>query len=382
MDKATWERLGIETSRLGFGCMRYPTLPNGEIDAVLAEALMDKAYSAGITYFDTAWFYHDGKSEPFMGRCLAKYPRESYTIATKLPVAMLKSLDDAKRIFNEQLSRLQKDYVDFYLLHGLDAESFRHAVDLGLDKYCDELKKEGKIRYFGFSFHDDYAAFEEIIKARPWDFCQIQLNYMDTEEQAGLKGYRLAEELGIPVVIMEPVKGGSLSILPDYVTEEFTRLLPDATQASWALRWIGGLPGVKVVLSGMTSIAQLDDNIRTFTGLAPLTDGELQAIDKVAGKIRQRVKNGCTGCRYCMPCPAGVDIPENFALWNKYGMYNNKPDIAFWWSVSGMMPEADKAKNCVDCGQCEEKCPQKLCIRADLKTLQAELDAVAAGMKK
>jgi predicted aldo/keto reductase-like oxidoreductase len=206
MDKVKWEKLGIETSRLGFGCMRFPVKENGEIDAGPAEALLDRAYKAGITYYDTAYMYHNGKSEAFMGRCLAKYPRESYTIATKLPVSMAKTLDDAKRIFNEQLTRLQKDYVDFYLLHGLDAEAFRHAVDQGFPEFCDGLKKEGKIRYFGFSFHDDYKVFEEILNYRQWDFCQIQLNYMDAEEQAGLKGYRLAEKLGVPVVIMEDRK--------------------------------------------------------------------------------------------------------------------------------------------------------------------------------
>ena len=380
MDKSTWEKLGIETSRLGFGCMRYPIRPDGDIDEVMAEEMMDRAYHAGVSYFDTAWMYHNGKSEPFMGKCLKKYPRDSYTIATKLPVMMLKTLDDAKKTFNEQLARLGVDYVDFYLLHGLNRESFRHAVSLGMDKYCDTLKKEGKIRYFGFSFHDDYAAFEEIIKARRWDFCQIQLNYMDTEDQPGLRGYRLAEELGVPVVIMEPVKGGSLSMLPESVAGEFARVRPGASQASWALRWVGGLPGVKVVLSGMSSMAQLEDNLKIFTDIAPLTAEELRAIESVSEKIRQRVKNGCTACRYCMPCPAGVNIPQNFALWNKYGMYNNKADIAFWWS--GMTPDAAKAKNCVECGQCEEKCPQKLTIRADLKALQAELDAVAAETRQ
>jgi predicted aldo/keto reductase-like oxidoreductase len=377
MDKVKWERLGIESSRLGYGCMRFPVKEKGEIDEVKAEALLDTAYKAGITYYDTAYIYHNSKSEEFMGRCLSKYPRESYTIATKLPMMMTKTLDDAKRIFAEQLQRLQKEYVDFYLLHGLDAESFRRAVDLGIVDFCDGLKKDGKIRYFGFSFHDDYKAFEEIINYRQWDFCQIQLNYMDTEEQAGLKGYYLAEKLGVPLVIMEPVKGGSLAALPETVAEDFTRSRPSATQASWAMHWIGGLSNAKVILSGMTTMDQLQDNIKTFTNFKPLSDDELKVLRKVREKIGQRVKNGCTGCRYCMPCPVGVDIPENFALWNKYGMYENKGDIAMWWNV--FMKDDIKAKNCVKCGQCEEKCPQKLSIRDDLEKLQKELDAVAAA---
>ena len=373
MDKTVWGSLGIESSRLGFGCMRFPVKAGGEIDEGPAEAMLDRAYAAGITYFDTAYIYHGGKSESFTGKCLAKYPRNSFTIATKLPVMMIKSLDDAKRIFDEQLGRLGMDTIDFYLLHGLDAESFRKAMSLGLDKFGDELKREGRIRYFGFSFHDDYKAFEEILTARPWDFCQIQLNYMDAEEQAGLKGLRLAEKMGVPVVIMEPVKGGSLAMLPDSITEDFTRADPQATQASWALRWVGSLSGVKVILSGMSAASQLEDNLATFTNFRPLSDGELGAFDGVAEKLRRRVRNGCTGCRYCMPCPAGVDIPENFALWNKYAMYENVRDISFWWN---MFDKAEKAESCVKCGQCEEKCPQKLSIREDLETLQKELDTV------
>lgn len=378
MDKSAWTRLGINTSRLGFGCMRFPMLPNGEIDEPRAEELLDTAYRSGVTYFDTAYIYHNQKSEEFAARCLSKYPRESYTLATKLPPFLAKTLEDAKRIFEDQLNRLKTSHIDFYLLHGIDSESFHHFKDTGILAFCESLQKSGRIRYLGFSFHGAYPDFEEIIKARSWDFCQIQLNYMDTEEQAGLKGYTLAEELGVPLVIMEPVKGGSLSMLPEEIASEFTAAGGDGSLASYALRWVGGYPNNKVILSGMSSMEQLEDNLETFTGMTPLTAEELRAIDRVGGKLRLKVKNGCTGCRYCMPCPFGVDIPENFALWNRYGMYHNKRDVKFAWTV--FFDDAEKAKSCTKCGACEEQCPQKLHIRDDLETLQKELDDVVASV--
>lgn len=374
MDKAQWKTLNIETSRLGFGAMRFPINEHGDIDEALAETLVDAAYNAGVTYFDTAYIYHDGKSEEFLARCLSKYPREHYTLATKLPMMTVKTLEDAKKIFEEQLRRLNATTIDFYMLHGLDDESFHLAVGLGLIAFCEQLKAEGKIKYFGFSFHDAYPVFEKILNYRAWDFCQLQLNYMDVEEQAGLKGYYLAEKLGVPVIVMEPVKGGSLSALPEDVVAEFTRLHPLATQASWAMHWLGGFSNAKVILSGMSTMAQLEDNVKTFTNFYPLGEEERQAIIKVRDKIRRRVRNGCTGCRYCMPCPAGVDIPENFALWNKYGMFENKQDIKFWWTR--MIRDEEKAKNCVKCGQCEHRCPQKLNIQGDLFALQEDFDDI------
>lgn len=211
MEKRKMEKLGIETSLLGFGCMRFPTTPEGGIEEKEAERMLDRAISAGVNYIDTAYPYHDGESEPFVGRALKKYDRSSFYLATKLPMWAVNSLDDAKRIFAEQLERLQVEYVDFYLLHALDKSKWDKAKELGIVEYCENLKKEGKIRYLGFSFHDSYDVFEEIITARAWDFCQIQYNYMDTQEQAGDKGYALSEKLGVPMVIMEPIKGGSLA---------------------------------------------------------------------------------------------------------------------------------------------------------------------------
>lgn len=371
--KRRMENLDIETSMLGFGCMRFPQ-KDGKIDEELSEKMIDRAIACGVNYIDTAYPYHGGDSEPFVGRVLDKYPRNSYFLATKLPCWEVNSLEDAQKLFNSQLERLNKDYVDFYLLHALSKDRWHKMLELGVVEYCEKLKAEGKIRYFGFSFHDSFEVFEEIITYRKWDFCQIQLNYMDTEEQAGLKGYSLAEKLGVPLVIMEPVKGGSLASLPDEITSEFRKLDGNASTASWAMRWVGSLPNVKVILSGMSAPEQVEDNLATFTDFKPLSYEEHNAVTKIAEMLKARVNNGCTGCNYCMPCPAGVNIPYNFKIWNTYGIYGN--DNGTKWQWENDIEDKQKAKNCIKCGKCEKACPQKISIRDDLAQLQSELDGL------
>lgn len=361
----------IDISLLGFGCMRFPTI-DGKIDEARAEKMLDEAIAAGVNYIDTAYPYHNGESEPFTGKVLNKYPRDSYFLATKLPCWEVNSLDDAKRIFNEQLKRLDKEYIDFYLLHALGKDRWHKMRDLGVVELCEQFQREGRIKHFGFSFHDSYEAFEEIVTYRDWDFCQIQLNYMDTDEQAGIKGYELCERLGIPVVVMEPVKGGSLANLPDEITEQFRALDSTASTASWALRWVATHPNIMTVLSGMSDEAQVADNIATFTDFKPLSAAEQSAVRNISEMLRSRVNNGCTGCNYCMPCPAGVNIPYNFKIWNTYGIYENK-GAANWQWTHDISPE-QKAVNCIKCGKCEASCPQKLPIRKHLEILQNELD--------
>jgi hypothetical protein len=371
------DKLGITTSLLGFGCMRFPLDKNGNIDEVRSEKMIDEAYANGVNYFDTAYVYHEGKSEIFTGKVLDKYDRSTYYLATKLPTWEIHSLADAERIFKEQLEKLHKDYIDFYLLHSLNHENFETMVKLGVIDYLDGLKAEGKIRFLGFSFHDEYEVFERFLKYRDWDFCQIQLNYMDAETQAGMKGYALTEELNVPLIIMEPIKGGSIAKLPDRAVPYFEKLNPGKSPASWALRWVGSLPNVKVILSGMSDETQVADNLLTFQNFLPLNKEEQEAVKTVAEIFRISVKNGCTGCSYCMPCPAGVDIPRTFALWNDYGRYGNKSEMKWQWTFN--FDEGKKAKNCVECGQCEEVCPQKLPIRDDLKSVQVTFDDICAG---
>lgn len=211
MEKRRLEKIGVETSLLGFGCMRFPVTAEGKIDEPVAEKMLDAAIAAGVNYIDTAYSYHGGESETFVGKAMGKYARDSYYLATKLPCWNVAAAEDVERLFGEQLSKLRTDYIDFYLMHALNRESFRKMVGLGVLEKLEELKAQGKIKYLGFSFHDDYEAFEEILSYREWDFCQIQLNYMDVDEQAGMKGYKLVEERKIPLVVMEPVKGGTLA---------------------------------------------------------------------------------------------------------------------------------------------------------------------------
>lgn len=372
MEKRKLEKLGIETSLLGFGCMRFPVTADGKIDEPEAERMLDKAIAAGVNYIDTAYPYHNGDSEPFVGRVLKKYDRNSFYLATKLPCWKVESKEDAAKIFEEQLERLQTDYIDFYLLHALGGDSFRKMAELGVVEFLEQLRTEGRIKYLGFSFHDSYEAFEEILCYRDWDFCQIQLNYMDAESQAGLKGYRLTEERNVPLVIMEPVKGGSLAAFAEDITGKFRALDPEVSVASYALRWVGSLPNVKVILSGMTTMGQVEDNLKTFSNFRPLSDEEAKTIDEIVALIRSRVQNGCTACRYCMPCPAGVDIPGNFRVWNIYHMYQNYNMVKNSWEKG--LGDAKQAKNCVKCGKCEKACPQKLRIREDLEKVQADLD--------
>ncbi len=363
-------KTGLTTSLLGYGCMRFPTLENGKIDREEATKLLLKAYDNGVNYFDTAYPYHNGESERFVGDFFETTGlRDKVYLATKLPLWKVNTLEDAKNIFEEQLAHLKTDYIDFFLLHACNRERFDKMVELGVPELLEQYKAEGKIRNLGFSFHDNFDAFKHIIEYRDWDFCQIQLNYMDTDTQAGLKGYELAKEMGVPMVIMEPAKGGSLTTFAPDICKIFSDADASKSVASWAFRWVGSLDNVKVVLSGMTAMDQLDDNLKTFGNFEPLSEAEKAVVAQVVETVRSRVNVGCTGCAYCQPCPAGVAIPRIFRVWNEYAMYNNAGHIK--WAYTKEIPDDAKVSNCIECGACESQCPQNLPIRDKLKEAEA-----------
>ena len=370
MEMRKMELLKIETSLLGFGCMRLPTFEDGKIDEIQAQEMIDFALSQGITYIDTAYFYHEKQSEPFVGRALEKYQRSSYYLATKLPVWILKDRADTRRVIEEQLKNLRTEYIDFYLLHTMDKKKWEAVLKYDILSILEELKEEGKIRYIGFSFHDEYEVFEEIIRHYKWDFCQIQLNYMDIQEQAGMKGYDLATELGIPVIVMEPIRGGSLANFSPDINEKFYALDTEKSISSYALRFVAGLPNVKVILSGMSTLEHVKDNIHTFLPFAALNEEETGVVEETRMVLRERVQNGCTGCNYCMPCPHGVNIPMNFRMWNTYHMYQSFEPII---GMAALQKKEEQAKNCMECSICETKCPQQIKISQDMPKVWADL---------
>ncbi len=364
-------------SLLGFGCMRLPLLPGGgrgDIDYDRAQAMIDEAIAGGVNYFDTAYGYLAGQSEIFVGKALKKYPRDSFYLASKLPMGQIDSYERGMEIFRHQFEKLQVEYIDFYMFHGINKEVFDEKIlKFGLLDEMIRMKEAGKIRNLGFSFHGSYEDFAYILNYRDWDFCQIQYNYMDTDIQAGDRGVALAAERKVPLIIMEPVKGGSLASFAPAAEQIFKDYAPEKSLASWAVRWVAAHPGVAVVLSGMSTEEQVRDNLDTFNHYVPLTEEEQKVIDRVIEAIRGSIRNGCTGCAYCMPCPFGVDIPRNFAIWNEYGMYNNaektKENLA--------RLDAEKwADKCRACGKCEKACPQALPIREDLKRMFAEVSAL------
>lgn len=369
MEYKSLRSLNANPSLLGFGCMRFPTKENGEIDEAEAEKLLDYAIANGVNYIDTAYPYHEGNSEPFVGRVLKKYPRDRFYLATKLPLWSLTEPADVERIFEEQCRRLQTDTFDFYLLHALDQEKWQKTLNLQIIPFLEKKQNEGRIGHLGFSFHDDYDTFQKILLYRKWDFCQLQLNYMDKNIQAGMKGYQLAAQNEVPVIVMEPIKGGRLVNLPQEFQARFLNKCPDASLASWALRYVASLPNVAVVLSGMSSMEQVADNVKTFSPFVALNEKEQNIVDEVADLLHARVRNGCTGCGYCMPCPFGVNIPTNFKIWKETAIYAEKEK----GQSSYRKLDQAAAEYCRNCGKCEALCPQHLPIRSDLKKVAAEL---------
>ncbi len=360
-----------ELSILGFGCMRLPT-KDGRIDEEQATKMLRYAIDRGVNYIDTAYPYHNGESEPFVGRALRDGYRDKVYLATKLPSWLIQSREDMDRLLDEQLSRLNTDHIDFYLVHGLMKPFWEKLQPLGVADFLDDALSDGRIKHAGFSFHDDLGLFKEIVDAYSWTFCQIQYNFMDENYQAGTEGLHYAADRGLGVVVMEPLRGGMLTKDIPAIDEIWNGASARRSLSEWALLWVWNHPEVSVVLSGMSSFDQVVQDVSYADSGRPgsLSPEELSLFDRARAEYLKRIKVPCTGCRYCMPCPSGVSIPECFEMYNNACMFD-APDVAkFNYNIAlgGMLSGKPAfASMCQDCGKCEELCPQGMPIREKLR---------------
>ncbi|HEY41029.1 MAG TPA: aldo/keto reductase [Dehalococcoidia bacterium] len=369
-------RLDWKVSALGFGAMRLPVINNDQANVDEPEAIRMIRYAIdhGVNYLDTAYPYHAGNSERIVGRALKDGYREKMKLATKMPARMVESPNDFDRFFNEQLERLDTDKIDFYLLHGLNRRSWPKVRDLGVLRWAEEKMAAGGFDYLGYSFHDDFDVFKEIVDAYDWTFCQVQYNYMDIEIQAGRKGVEYAANKGLAVVVMEPLRGGKLGRQPEPVMKVWDSASQKRSPAGWALLWVLDQPEISVALSGMSTMEQVVENVkiasRATTGI--LTDKELALYNGVRDAYQGLSPIPCTSCEYCMPCPNGVDIPRNFQIYNDAVMYEDMRVGRFYYR-GGRIEEEQRADQCTECGECLDACPQEIDIPEWLKKVHEEL---------
>ena len=376
-------KTNLDVSILGFGAMRLPMVgspgglagfdPNIPIDEPEALKMVQHALEQGVNYYDTAYGYHGGKSETFMGKALKPY-RTKVLLATKLPVWNIEKPEDFQRIFDEQLKKLDTDYLDFYLVHGLGRATWAKMKEMGVLKFMDTLRAGGRIRYAGFSFHDEIKVFKDIVDAYDWDMCQIQYNFYDRNYQAGTEGLTYAASRGIGVVVMEPLRGGRLV---DRIPAEVQALWDTApvrrSPVEWAMRWVWNHSDVSVVLTGASTPAQLADHTRIVKDAAPdsLTPQELALFEQVQAVYRGMLTVDCTGCGYCVPCPNGVDIPQNFQLYNDTFLFKGAEFSSF--AYNRFLNPEQRASGCTECLDCLEKCPQHINIPEELKKVHQTL---------
>jgi len=377
----TIPKTGDSLSILGFGCMRLPTLKNGDIDEERATGLLRHAIDRGVNYVDTAWYYHGEQSEPFLGRALGGGYREKVKIATKLPSWDIEKRKDMDIFLESQLNKLNTDRIDYYLIHGIDGEMWQKLKKLNVIDFIEKAKSGGFINNVGFSFHGNGKDFPLIVDDYNWEFCLIQYNFLDEKNQAGTAGLRYAADKKLGVIVMEPLRGGKLAgPVPADVKQIWEEAEVKRTPAEWALRWVWNHPEVTAVLSGMTDEKQLEENLAIAGTARPdsLTEAELQLIKKAARRYRKQLKVDCTGCRYCMPCPSGVNIPFCFEEYDNLYMTNNRAEQKFLYAsrLGGIFTAGDPefASLCTECGECIEKCPQHVDIPTVLKSVVAELE--------
>ncbi len=365
MDHRNFAPANKDISLLGFGTMRLPVFDGNSSDIDEAEAIKMIRYAIdhGVNYVDTAYMYHGGNSEVVTGKALKDGYREKVLLADKMPVWMAKTEADMEEIFNEQLKRLDVDYIDMYLVHNVNEAIWARALKFNIFGFLERKKAEGKIRFIGFSFHDELPVFKTAIDAYAWDFCQIQLNYMDIKVQAGVAGLNYAGEKGIPVIVMEPLKGGKLTdALPESISKMWSGAEIKRSPAEWALKWVSNFPQVLTILSGMTTMAQVDENLAILGDAKPdsLTEGEIALIERVSDEYNRLTKVSCTSCQYCLPCPARLPIPSLLNYYNEWFLYGQNPKIINDFNM--FIPVKNRPSACTGCRACEEKCPQHLPI--------------------
>lgn len=379
---------GDSLSILGFGAMRLPVTPDGKIDEKRAKKQVRYAIDHGVNYIDTAWPYHMGESEPFLGRALADGYREKVKLATKLPQWMVKSREDMDRFLNAQLKKLNTEHIDYYLIHSLVGSSWEIIRELGVEDFLDKAKADGRIINAGFSFHGAAEDFKGIVDGYEWDFCQIQYNFLDKKNQAGTEGLEYAASKGLGVIVMEPLRGGNLANkVPPAVEDIWNEAEVKRTPAEWALRWVWNHPQVTVVLSGMNEEAHVEENLKIADEALSesLSEKELQLVARVEQKYLELMIVSCTGCRYCMPCPAGVDIPGCFEVYNNLLLFGNGDQMKIMYvaKLGGILRGSDPqfASMCIECGKCVEACPQHLPIPDFLKDVVEELEGPGMEMR-
>lgn len=364
------EKFGVELPQLAFGCMRFPTKDN-KIDFDASRKMIHYAMANGLNYFDTAYPYHDGESETFLGKVLPEFPRESYFLTSKLPIWKVENEGDAEKYFNEQLEKCQTEYFDFYHLHAMGTKRIEIMEKFNLYDFIAKKKAEGKIKHIGFSFHDKNEVLEKLVSSYDWDFVQLQINYWDFSENDAKGAYEILEKHNMPCFVMEPVRGGFLSSFAPHVEKYMINYAPDKSIASWAIRWVASLPNVASVLSGMSNMEQLKDNIDTISNFEPINNDELKIIDTVVDELRKIKPIPCTGCRYCMDCSFGVDIPEIFDIYNNYKKTENKELTYKSYFIN--LGEKAQSHNCAKCGECITKCPQHINIPEELEKIEKEM---------
>lgn len=365
-------KTGLDVSILGFGCMRFPTLNGKEdkIDPSKTKEMLNYAMEHGVNFFDTGYPYHNGASEPFLGKYLNEEKRKKVYLSTKIPSWNIKKRQDLDYYLEKQLENLQTESIDFYLVHNLNQKYWPYLEKADIFEFLDDAQSAGKIKYTGFSFHDDLEFFMEVVDLYPWDMTMVQYSYMDEDYQAGREGIRYASSQGLGVAVMEPLRGGALAKMPEDIQIIWDEAETRRSPVEWALKYVWDDPDVDVVFSGMSTLKQVQENIRYAENGYPgrLTSDEKYLVKEVKRALRDRIMVDCTSCGYCMPCPEGVNIPKCFMHYNHAHIYNDVDNESMHYFA--LLKDEERAYNCIECGECENLCPQMINIKQELKNVR------------